>query len=674
MVIYRYSEWDGTQDLFDLDAGKLMDELERHLLSYGDLSYALRLLQHGGIRDSQGRRLPSLQELLNRLRQQRQQQLDKYDLSSILDDIRHRLDDIVNTERQGIERRLEETRQRANDTSSELSSEMLEKLLKSVEDRATQNLQKLEKLPSDVGGRIKELSQYDFMDDDAKRQFQELLDMLKRNAIQPHARDLMRQIESMDPSTLAEIRRLVKAINRMLEERLRGEEPDFQDFLREFGHFFGPQPPQSLDELIQQLQNQMAQAQSLLDSLSPEDKKTLEDLLDSMLDDATRFELAKLAAGLEALNPARHLPRPYLFSGNESISYTEALKLMEMLHKIDRLEAQIQEAQFGGSLDNVDEKLVTELAGEQVAKELEQLRSITKILEEAGYIQWTDDRYELTPHGMRRIGQKALKDIFAHLKKDSLGRHNLKLKGPGGEKMDETKKYEFGDEFQIHLQKTIMNSLLRQPQTPPLHISPDDFEVFRTEMLTKSATVLMMDLSLSMPLRGNFQAAKRVAIALDSLIKTQYPRDILDIIGFSTYARVIKREELAYITWDEFDPYTNMQQALSMARGLLSKTRCNNKQIILITDGEPTAHIENGHLFLQFPPTLRTLQLTLREAKRCTERGIIINTFMLDTHQLSSTFVTQMAKANKGRVFFTTGDNLGQYLLVDYLDNKRRRI
>jgi uncharacterized protein with von Willebrand factor type A (vWA) domain len=674
MAIYRYSEWDGTQELFDLDADKLMDELERHLLSYGDLSYALRRLQHSGIRDSQGRRLPSLQELLNRLQQRRQQQLDKYDLSSILDDIRLRLDDILNTERQGIERRLEETRQRAKETSGELNSEMIEKLLKSVEERAAQNLKKLEELPSDLGGRIKELAQYDFMDDDAKRQFQELLDMLKLNAIQPYAHDLMRQIESMDPSTLAEIRRLVKAINRMLEQRLRGEEPDFQEFLREFGHFFGPQPPQSLDELIEQLQNQIAQAQSLLNSLSPTDKEALEDLLDSVLDNATRFEMAKLAASLEALNPTSHLPRPYPFAGHDSISYTEALKLMEMLHKMDNLQAQLEEARFGGSLDNVDENLVTELMDEQAAKELEQLRSITKILEEAGYIQWTDDRYELTPHGMRRIGQKALKDIFVHLKKDSLGRHNLNLKGPGSEKMDETKKYEFGDGFQIDLQKTIMNSLLRQPQAPPLHISKDDLEVFRTETLTRSATVLMMDLSLSMPLRGNFQAAKQVAIALDSLIRTQYPRDILEIIGFSTYAHVIKREKLPYITWDEFDPYTNIQQALFMAGGFLSKTRCNNKQIILITDGEPTAHIENGHLFLQFPPTLRTIQLTLREAKRCTQHGIRVNTFMLDTHQLSSTFVMQMAKASRGRVFFTTADNLGQYLLVDYVANKRHRI
>ena len=605
---------------------------------------------------------------------QPQQQLDQYDLSSILDDIRIRLDDIVNIEREGIERRLKETKQRTEEASDELSSEMIEKLVKSVEERAAQNLKKLEELPLDIGGRMKELSQYNFVDDDAKRQFQELLDMLKRNAIQPYAHNLMRQIESMDPSTLAEIRRLVEAINQMLEERLRGREPDFQEFLREFGHFFGPQPPRSLDELMEQLQNQMAQAQSLLDSLSSKDKRALEDLLDAVLDDATRFELAKLAANLETLNPTRHSPHPYPFSGNESLSYTEALKLMEMLHKMDRLEAQMQEAQFGGSLDNVDENLVTELMSEKAAKELEQLRSITKILEEAGYIRWTDDRYELTPHGMRKIGQKALKDIFAHLKKDSLGRHSLNLKGPGGEKMDETKKYEFGDEFQIHLQKTIMNSLLHQPQSPPLHISPDDFEVYRTEMLTRSATVLLMDLSLSMPMRGNFQAAKQVAIALDSLIRTQYPRDILDLIGFSTYSRVIKKEDLPYITWDEFDPYTNIQQGLSMARGLLSKIRCNNKQILLITDGEPTAHIENGHLFLQFPPTLRTLQLTLREAKRCTQHGITVNTFMLDTHQLSNTFVMQMAKVGKGRVFFTTADNLGQYILVDYVANKKRRI
>lgn len=674
MAIYRYSEWDGTQDIFDLDADELMKHLERNLMPYGDLSYALRSLQRGGITDRQGRRLPSLQELLQRVRHQRQQQLDKYNLSSILDDIRKRLDNIVKTEREGIAERLKEVRQQVEEGPAELSQEERQKLLKAIEERAVRNLEKLDSLPQDIGGQIRELSEYDFMDDNARRQFQELIDMLKKYAMQPYARNLMQQLKSLQPGDMAAMRQLLEAINRMLEQRLRGEEPDFQQFLRQFGHFLGPQPPQSLDELIEYLQNQIRQAQSLLDSLSPEDRQALEDMLDSVIDNATRSELARLSANLQALSPDFPLHQSYLFSGEEPISYTEALKLMELLHKMDKLEAQMEDAQYSRSMDAINEELVKELLGEQAARELEQLRSITRVLEEAGYIQKNEYGYELTPRGIRKIGQKALQDIFEKLKKDILGGHNLRQKGTGGERTGETKKYEFGEEFQVHIQKTVMNSLYRKPQTPPLHIAPEDFEVFETEALTRSATVLMLDLSLSMPMRGNFEAAKRVAIALDNLIRTQYPRDILHTIGFSTYARLINKEQLPYISWDEFDPYTNIQQGLALARRLLSRERSANRQIILITDGEPTAHIENGRLFLQYPPSLRTLQLTLREARQCAQSGIVVNTFMLDTSQLYTTFVSQMAKIGKGRVFFTSAETLGQYILVDYITNKRQRL
>ncbi|MBA7674610.1 hypothetical protein ES703_82830 [subsurface metagenome] len=202
-----------------------------------------------------------------------------------------------------------------------------------------------------------------------------------------------------------------------------------------------------------------------------------------------------------------------------------------------------------------------------------------------------------------------------------------------------------------------------------------DFEVFRTEELTRSATVLMLDLSLSMPMRGNFEAAKRVVVALDGLIRSQYPKDSLYIVGFSSYARRVKKEDLSYMSWDEFDPYTNMQHGLYIARKLLAKERCTNKQIILISDGEPTAHIEGGNIFFQYPPSLRTVQLTLREVRNCTRKGIVINTFMLESGRLlGGSFVTQMARINKGRIFFTSADNLGQYLLVDYISNKKRGI
>ena len=192
--------------------------------------------------------------------------------------------------------------------------------------------------------------------------------------------------------------------------------------------------------------------------------------------------------------------------------------------------------------------------------------------------------------------------------------------------------------------------------------------------MTRSATVLMLDLSLSMPMRGNFEAAKRVTVALDGLIRSQYPKDSLYIIGFSSYARQIKKEDLSYMRWDDFDPYTNMQHGFYLARKLLSKEQCSNKQVILISDGEPTAHFEGGSVFFQYPPTLRTIQLTLREVRRCTQKGIVINTFMLESGRFRGAFVTQMARLNKGRVFYTKADTLGQYLLVDYVSNRKKII
>jgi len=674
MGIYRYSEWDGTQDLFELDADALMQELESNLMSYGDLSYALRMMQRGGLRDSQGRRLPSIQDLLQRLRQKRQSQLDRYKLGSVLNEIREKLDNILKTERQGIQKKLDEARQKAAESGAELSTEMRQKLLKSMEDRATQNLKKLDELPSDVGGQIKELSQYDFMDEDARRQFQELMDMLKKHATESYARDLVQRFKNMDANSMAALRHLVEAINQMLEQRMRGEEPDFKKFMEQFGNFFGDNPPQNLDELIERLQSQIAQAQSLLESMSSEDRQQLDELLRSMLDDATQYELSKLASNLETLSPSEQLYRKYPFTGEESLSYTEALKLMEELQKMDKLESQLRESQYSHSLDSVDEELMKQLIGEESAEELERLRSIEKVLEEAGYLRLKDGKYELTPRGMRKIGQKALQDIFAKLRKDRIGGHDLNLKGNGGERIDETKKFEFGDDLQIHIQRTIMNAIYREPKKPPMKMSVDDFEVFKTEALTRSATVLMLDLSLSMPMRGNFQAAKRVAVALDNLIRSQYPKDSLYIVGFSSYARRIKKEDLSYMNWDEFDPYTNLQHGLFMARKLLAKEICTNKQIILISDGEPTAHFEEGQVYFQYPPSLRTLQLTLREVRKCTQKGIIINTFMLESGRFLGAFVTQMARINKGRVFFTSADSLGQYLLVDYISNKRRKL
>jgi uncharacterized protein with von Willebrand factor type A (vWA) domain len=668
-----YSEWDGSQNIFEADADTLMQELQRNLMRDGNLAEALRMMQRNGLTDRLGRRLPSLKEFIQRLRQRRQEHLEKYKLSSMMEDIRKRLDDIIGTERRGIQHRLDEARQKAAGGSQDIDPSTRDKLLKNLENRASQNMEKLATLPDDVGGRIKDLSQYDFMDGEAGRQFQELMDMLKRSAMSSFAKEMTQRLKSIDADSLAAMRHFMEAINQMLEARRRGEEPDFAGFMKEFGRFFGNNPPKNLDELIERLQQQMAQAQALMESLSPADRQELQDLIDSMLDESTKYEMAKMMANMESLYPGWLDPQRYSFSGQESISYFEAMKLMEHLQKIDRLEEQFQDSRYDASLDEIDENLVKELLGDNTAEELKRMREITRMLEDAGYIRKNLGRYELTPRGMRKIGEKALNTVFASLKKDRSGSHNIRQRGTGGERIDETKRYEFGDDFDLHLQNTLANALLRQPRIP-IKLEVDDFEVFRQEQATRSATVIMLDMSYSMRMGGNFEAAKIVSIALNSLITSKFPKDSLYILGFSAMARRMTPEELTYISWDDFTPYTNMQHGFMTARKLLAKERAANKHIIMISDGQPTAHIENGQIVFNLPTTRRCIEVTLREVSRCTRAGIVINTFMLPSHDIFNIFVDRMARLNRGRVFFTEPGDLGKYIIVDYIGNKRTKV
>jgi uncharacterized protein with von Willebrand factor type A (vWA) domain len=465
----------------------------------------------------------------------------------------------------------------------------------------------------------------------------------------------------------------MEAINQMLEARRRGEEPDFDAFMKQFGDFFGDNPPKNLDELIERLQQQMGQAQALMESLSPADRQELQDLIDSMLDESTKYEMSKLTANMESLYPGWLDTQGYSFSGKESLSYSEALKLMEHLQKMDNLEEQFQDSRYDDSLDEIDDKLVKELLGDSAAEEMKRMREITKMLEDAGYIRKNRGQYELTPRGMRKIGEQALNTVFASLKKDRSGSHNIRQRGTGGERIDETKRYEFGDDFDLHLQKTLTNALMRRPQVP-VKLEVEDFEVFRQEETTRSATVMMLDMSMSMRMGGNFEAAKIVSIALNSLITGKFPKDSLYILGFSAVARRMTPEELTYISWDDFTPYTNMQHGFMTARKILAKERAANKQIIMISDGMPTAHIENGQILFQLPTTRRCIDITLREVNNCTRAGIVINTFMLPSHEIFNMFVDRMARLNHGRVFFTEPGDLGKYIIVDYINNKKTSI
>jgi len=665
MFRYRYSQWDGTQDIFEPSADDIMDAISDSLTLHGDVLHALERLFQLGLEGRWGQRLKGIQELLRQLRELKRQTIDRYDIGSVLDDIRDRLDRIVSTEREGIQRRLQEAR--AGKEGREMA-EILERV-------ASKNLSLLDNLPLDIAGAIKELASYEFIDAEARRQYEELMDMLRTRVTDAYFRDIYHELEGLSQEDISNLKDMLRSLNRMLRERMQGLEPDFQSFMGQFGHHFGPEQPSTLDELVQMLQRRMAQVESLLGSMPSAQRNALEELIESILqDEGLRDELAELAANLEQLFPMGDLKGQYPFHGEEPLSLTEALRLMEELQGMDELARQLEAARFASDLDKIDATRLRYYLGEDAYRSLEQLRRLTDVLEQAGYIQRKSGRWELTPRAIRKIGQKALRDIFGYLKKGRFGKHEMATRGMGGDRADDTKQYEFGDPFHIHIERTLMNALQREGPGSPLRIEPADFEVYQTEYLTQCSTVLMLDMSWSMPMRGNFFAAKKVALALDALIRSQFPRDNLYIVGFSDYARELKKEQLPHINWNEYVYGTNMHHGFILSRQLLAKHKSGSKQIIMVTDGEPTAHLERGVAYFDYPPGPRTLQLTLLEAKRCAQEGIVINIFMLDRDPYIMQFVDLLTKINRGRAFYTDRENLGRYILVDYLAKKRKRI
>ncbi|MCM8749886.1 VWA domain-containing protein [Thermomicrobiaceae bacterium CFH 74404] len=690
---FRYYRWDGTQQIDQLDAEQILDAIADDVLADGDLTRALQRLFRWGS-DRPDSPFPGMRDLLERIRERRQQELSRYNLGSVLDDLNQRLDDVIDTERQGIERRLSESRERlarqqarqrgeppfeASGQASEIASEAEEEpydesLHELLERMAARKQSQLDALPPDPAGRIKSLMDYEFMDPTARQKFQELLASLQQQMLQQTFQGMQQAIQSMTPEDLANLRNMLHDLNEMLEERQRGGQPDFERFMHKYGHYFG-QDLKNLDELLDYLARQMAAMQSLLDSMTPEMRQQLQDALDAALQDpGIREELAQLAYNLGQLMPDNPYAQSYQFSGGEELTLSQAMRLMEHLREMQELEEQLEGVRDWRDLQRVDMDKVRELFGDQLAAEMDQLRQLTRLLEDAGYIQRTRRGYELTPRGVRKIGQKALREIFQHLKKDRFGQHQIDRTGRGGEPSDDSKPYEFGDPFLLHLPKTVMNAVYREGPGSPVRLQPDDFEVYRSELMTQSSTVLMVDMSRSMLYNGCFLAAKKVALALDSLIRSQFPRDNLYIVGFSYVATELKPSMLPHISWDEYNYGTNMQHGFMLARQLLSRHRGGNKQIIVITDGEPTAYFDGEQVRFSYPPTYQTFQETLKEVARCTREQIVINTFMLERSPYMAGFVSEMARINKGRAFFATPDHLGEYVLLDYVANKRTRL
>ena len=663
---HRFAQWDGSQEA-GVGADEVLGEMVDDLMAYGDLRWAMRNLLSRGMSVPEGGHRQGLRDILKSLRDRKRTQLERFNLSGLFKDIERKLDDILNMESETIDQWL-----RQNQTPEEdaFPNQVLEQI-------AQKNRKTLDELPEDAAGKMQQLQDYEFLNPEAQKAYLKLLNELRQAMTQTFFNDIEKMVNKMSPGDMQRMKEMLRALNDLMAMKAKGVDPDvlqshFRNFMSKFGDMFGADPPKTFDELIEQMAQQMAAAQSLMNSLTPDQREQLQSLLaDRFNDSELESELQQLAQGMAAFNPRAGR---YRFGGSEEIDLEAAMRLMGEMRSLDELISQVQAAERGGDLERIDSELLRDMLDDEAADSLDDLKTLLDALQKAGYVRQTGDKWELTPRGSRMIGQKALGEIYARLRRQGLGNHALPEEGRFGERLEQTKAYEFGDPFHLHMPRTIRNAIDRDGPKTPVSLKHEDFEIYRSELITSTATAMLVDLSWSMALRGSFQAAKKVALALHNLITSRFPKDSFHIIGFAAYAKELKAHDLPFLQWDEYVLGTNMQHALLLADRLLAKHSVGTKQIIMISDGEPTAHLQDGRAYFAYPPTPATYRATFRAVKKCTQSGVAINTFMLDADSHLKAFMDAIARINGGRVFYTSPEKLGEYILVDYVQRKRSRL
>ena len=612
---YDYTRWDGSQELSALDPEDLLAELTDDLLSGGDLDDALRRMMRSGMRSADGEQTMGLRDLLEQIRRRRAEMLEQGDPDEQFAEVNKELREILAEERTAIDELADEAAASGDDRRKQVT-----------DDVTAEKRMALDLLPDDLAGRVHELQHYEFVSSEAREKFEALMESLRKEVTDTYFKGMTEALGSPDPAQLQHMREAFDALNTMLEQRERGEplDPTFDEFMAKFGDFFpGAESLEdvvrmmaeraaaagatSLDELLEQLAARMAAAEAMWQSLSPEQRDQLRSLAESLLEDMDlRWQIERLSANLQRAVPDAGWGQGYRFSGEGSMGMGQATDLAAQLGELERIEDLLQSASSPAALSEVDMDQVARHLGDDAARSLERLSRLAAELAEAGLIENKGGRTELTPKGVRRLGQRALGDLFSQMARDRLGDHKATWSGAGHDREETTKPYEYGDPFNLHLSETVHNAIRRGGAGVPVHLSLEDFEIVETEALTRSATALLVDLSMSMPMRDNFVPAKKMAMALQTLISSKFPRDFLGIVGFSEVAREIRPDELPTAMWD-YVYGTNLQHALALSRRMLAHQH-GTKQIIVVTDGEPTAHIEpDGEVFFNYPPVPETL-------------------------------------------------------------------
>jgi len=645
---YRYGAWHGGPDPLEppFDVRRALDEIGDDVLAGASPGEALRRLLQQGTGDPGG--LRGLDELRRKVRRQARQARRRGRLDGTLEQVRELLDRALAAERR--------------------------ELFPDPDDSARFAEAQLDALPDDPARAVRELSDYQWRSDEARQAYEEIKDLLRREVLDSQFRGMRDALRGASAEDMARIREMISALNDMLEADARGQhtQEQFDRFMAEYGEFF-PENPADLAELVDTLARRAAAQQRLLDSLSDEQRQELADLMAGAMGDAgLAGELERLQQGLRAARPDLRWGGRERMDGDRPLGLGDATGALQEIADLEELDAMLDQDYPGASLDDIDPELVERALGRQAVDDVEALRRIERELQRQGYLNRSGGQLELTARAVRRLGATALRRVFSVLDSGGRGTHDVRDAGAAGEPTGSSRGWEYGDEQPLEVVRTVRNAVLRAGPGP-VKLAVEDFEVIETERRTSATVALLVDLSYSMALRGTWGAAKSTALALHSLVTTAYPQDKIEIIGFSNYARVISPTELAGLSWDMVQG-TNLQHALMLARRHLDRYRDGEPVIMVVTDGEPTAHLSrDGHPEFAWPPLPETLAVTLAEVERCTRRGATINVFMLDEEPALVRFVDELARRNGGRVFSPRPERLGEYVVSDYLRARRGR-
>jgi uncharacterized protein with von Willebrand factor type A (vWA) domain len=658
MTGYRYGPYNDGPDPLEppYDVRGAVDALGESVLEGSDPASALRDLLRRGMSGHRG-----LDDMLRRVRERQREIRSRGRLDGVLEQVRALLDTAIGQERA--------------------------ELFPDPSDEARMREDELDALPSDTAQAIRQLADYDWQSAAARQTFEDLKSLLRREVLDSQFRGMKQALSDPDPQALQRVKDMMSELTGMLEADARGEhtQQDFDDFMSRYGDMF-PDSPANLEELVDSLVRRMSAAQRLLDSLTDAQRDELAGLMAQALEDAgLAAEMNRLGDALRARRPDMDsaYPQPRM-TGSEPLGLSDATSALAELADLADLEDAMRQDYPGARLDDIDEEAVRRALGRQAVDDMDALRQIERELEQQGYLQRADGKLELTPKAVRRLGQTALKKVFAQLPEGRPGDHDQHDAGQAGEFTGSTRPWQFGDEQAIDAAATVRKALLHSvgehgvaepgragSEHPRVRLSVRDFEVTETERRTSAAVCLLVDLSYSMALRGTWGAAKQTALALHALVRTQYPQDAIQVIGFSNYARELRETELAGLSWDMVQG-TNLHHALVLAGRFLDRRPEHNPVVMIITDGEPTAHLRrDGRFWFDWPPSPETLQLTLAEVDKMTRRRATLNVFMLADDERLSSFVDEVARRNGGRVLRALPDSLGEYVVKDFLRTRR---